>query len=1291
MKPSKKTARSGERKSPITKANSLRTDDVRTKVKVRDFPIVGVGASAGGLEAFTQFLKGLPARPGIALVLIQHLDPNHESMTAEILSRATQMPVTEVTNGMRVESNQVYVIPPNYAMSISNRVLSLVPRVESRGPYMTVDYFFQSLAEDQGNKAVGVVLSGTATDGTEGVRAIKAAGGITFAEDPKVAKFDGMPRSAIISASIDFILTADKIGEELVRIATHPYVILPLQQELKDGVEESVDLTGDARQNLARVFKLLRQKTKVEFGEYKHATLQRRIERRMVVQRKGTLRDYLDYLEEYPAEVDALYADILIHVTRFFRDPEAFKALKSRGFPALMKNHPPETPFRVWVPGCSTGEEVYSLAISLVEFLVDSRLHTPIQIFATDISEQALKKARAGIYPEIITRDISPARLKRFFVKVDEGYKIGKQIRDLCVFSRHDVTGDPPFARLDFISCRNLLIYFSATLQRRVLPIFHYAIKPGGLLWLGRSESILGYSDLFSSFDKANKIYTRKPGRLDSKFRYPIGISASPEKELTKPSARPSEAGFDLQKEADRAILTKNASPGVVVNERMEILQFRGRIAPYLEPVAGQATHQLFKMARPTIVSELRMLVQSVKKTNALVSKEGLEVTDEIGRVWTFTLKVIPIHAPPPQGDRFFLILFEQTKIQEKAKRGVPGSKRQTKLKSFVEKRNTQLERELTENKKFQESLALDYESAHEELAATNEEFQSTNEELQSANEELETAKEELQSTNEELTTVNEELQNRNTEVGQVNNDLINLLSSVEIPILMIGSEGRIRRFTPVAGKILKLLSSDIGRPISDIKSNFNSIGIELDLAGMVLSVIEKEDPLETEIQDRNGRWYRLQIKPYRTLEEATDGAVIAFIDIDILKQGLKEVKAARSEAEKANRTKDLFLATLSHELRTPLTTILSWAQMLRMGRLDEKKTMRAAEMIEESVNTQAQLINDLLDVSRIVLGKLPLELKEVDPGTTIRAAIEAVRTLADAKGIRIEVNFDTGIGTVLADQLRLQQVFTNLLVNSIKFSHRDSKVSVNLQRGAETLDQTARIRVQVVDSGKGISPEFLPHIFDRFTQADSSATRTFGGLGLGLAIVRNLLELHGGKIEAESLGLGKGATFTVYLPLLSAKKSSDTQRREKAFEMRQLQMGKVRLDGIKILLVDDEPGAREVFTEMLRSYGAEVETVASVPKALTAFNTFRPHVLLSDLAMPDEDGYSLIKKIRALSPEDGGTVPAVALTAHAGTEDIRHTLSSGFQSHVGKPVDADYLASVVASVARKKISKASE
>jgi two-component system CheB/CheR fusion protein len=1240
-----------------------------------NFPIIGIGASAGGLDAFTQLLKGLPSRTGIAVVLIQHLDPTHDSMTAEILSRSTKMPVTEVTDGMQVEVNNVYVIPPNHAMAIEHGILKLLPRTELRGPYMTIDFFLQSLAEDQKNKAIGVVLSGTASDGTEGLRAIKAIGGLTFAQEPSTAKFDSMPRSAIGSGSVDFILPPDEIGTELVRVANHPYLKLTENQELVPILKKENDDPDFIQAQLARIFQILKHKTKIDFTEYKHSTIDRRIARRMVVQKKESLEDYLRYLETNTEEVDALYADILIHVTRFFRDPDAFKALKESALPGLMKTRLPDSPLRIWVAGCSTGEEVYSLAITLVEFLAENSVaHTPLQIFGTDISEIALQKARIGTYPETISRDVSVERLKRFFVKTEEGYKINKTVRDLCVFSRHDLTGDPPFARLDLISCRNLLIYFSAALQKRVLPIFQYAINPEGLLWLGRSESISGFSELFGIIDKTHKIYLRRPGKTDARFRYPSDPQP-PIKKKTFPKlgARKQEVGFNLQNEADRLVLAESAAPGVLINERMEILQYRGRVVPYLEPASGQPSHHLLKMANPALVSDLRLLIHSSKKKKTITTKQGLDVVDETGGLWTFNLKVIPIDAPSPKKELFFLVLFENTSIKRKEKN--KGSKKlKSGTKSVLETVNTELERELAELKKFLETLAQDYEVAHEELGATNEEFQSTNEELQSANEELETAKEELQSTNEELTTVNEELQNRNTELNQLNNDLINFLSSVEIPILMVGNDGRIRRFTPNAEKILNLISADVGRPIVDIKSHFRSVDTDLDLGQMIVEVIKTGGSKETEVQDRNNRWYRLQIKPYRTLENLIDGAVIAFIDIDILKQVLKDVKAARSDAENANRAKDLFLATLSHELRTPLTAILSWAQLLRRGKLTSEKSQRAAVMIEESGKVQAQLINDLLDVSRIVNGKVALELEELEPKYALQYSIDSTRSLAEAKAIHIENFSFTDVGTVMGDTARLQQIFSNLLTNAIKFSPRESTITVKMERIGKTIE------IQVTDQGKGILPEFLPHIFDRFTQADSSATRVLGSLGLGLAIVRNLLELQGGKVVATSGGPGKGATFTVYLPLKSDKKSAETQRLEKSFNIYEEEMRKVRLDGLKVLLVDDDEKAREALTVMIQSYGAELQSADSVASALEIFAQFRPDVLLCDIAMPGEDGYSLIKKIRALPQSKGGKTPAIAVTAYAGTADIQRCLASGFQYHIAKPVDSDRMANKILS-----------
>jgi two-component system CheB/CheR fusion protein len=739
------------------------------------------------------------------------------------------------------------------------------------------------------------------------------------------------------------------------------------------------------------------------------------------------------------------------------------------------------------------------------------------------------------------------------------------------------------------------------------------------------------------------------------------------EKRYTNPS-QPEVAGFDLRKETERVILAESAPPGVVVNERMEIIEFRGRTAPYLEAAPGHPNLNLYKMARPMLLSDLRMLIQTARKKESSVVKKSLQIIDEAGRILTFDLKVVPIQSPRPAREIFFLILFENAStatLDPSKSKGLKLKKgAQSSRKNLFEKKCLQLERELAESKKYHESLAEEYEGTHEELAATNEEFQATNEELQS--------------TNEELITVNEELQIRNMELNQLNGDLINFLSSVEIPILMVGSDGRIRRFTPNAGIDLHLISSDIGRPFTDIKSNFSSIGIELDLTRMIAEVTEHGKAQELEVQDRSGHWYRVQVKPYRTLEERNDGVVIAFIDIDTLKKTVSDVTIARAEADQANRAKDLFLAILSHELRTPLTTILSWAQMLRMGRLDEEKTKRAAEMIEESGKAQAQLINDLLDVSRIVVGKLSLDLIEIDPVTPIQAAIELVRPLADARSIQIVTHFDSEAGTVMCDVVRLQQVFSNLLSNAIKFSPYQSTIRVYLRR---TPDASGMIQAQVIDSGKGVSPEFLPNIFDRFSQEDNSSTRTLGGLGLGLAIVKNLLELHKGRIEAQSEGEGKGSTFTVFLPLKSHRKTREALGREKAIESQRTRMHQVRLDGVRVLIVDDDQNAREAFREMLRSYGAEVQTAASSAETFPMLKKFKPHVLLSDIAMPGEDGYSLIRKVRALPASEGGAIPSVALTAQAGEEDTERAFAAGFQSHVTKPVDADYLANVIATL----------
>jgi two-component system CheB/CheR fusion protein len=1253
-----------------------------------NFPIVGIGASAGGLEAITELLTHLPSNSGMAFVIIQHLDPSHESLTSEILSRVTQMTVHEVQDGDRVEPNHVYVIPPNYSMAITHGVLNLLPRTETRGQHMVIDFFFQSLAQEENRKAIGVVLSGTASDGTQGLVAIKSEGGFTCVQEPKSAKYDGMPRSAIASGMVDLVLPPKALAQELIRISKHPYISekhleTPKSSFLEDDKEPHVD------ESLRKVFALLRNQTNVDFTNYKYTTIHRRIERRIVVQRMENIASYVKYLQGHPDEVKALYNDILINVTGFFRDSDAFQELSTKIFPSLMKNKPSKQPIRIWVPGCSTGEEVYSLAISLIEFLEETAYKSPIQIFAADISDLAIQKARLGFYSESMTRGLSTKRLNRFFDKKDGGHKINKVIRDMCLFSRHDVTRDPPFSKLDLVSCRNLLIYFSPVLQKRVIPIFHYALNPKGFLLLGRSEGIAGYSNLFAQEDKTNRIFSKINTVAPTTLHFPP-TTYVPETLSNRPQTLELvKTDDDFGKDVDQIVLSEFTPAGAVINSNMEVLQFRGRIAHFLDPSPGQPSYNLLKIIRNEVLPSLRMAIQSARKKNEATSQDGTQFKYD-GKEKTINIRVIPTNAAAPLINRKFLVVFEEvasssdpdSKTSKRPPRERSGRKNSGgKTSTTIKMKLAQLEKELLGTKEYQESLAEEYEASQEELTSANEELQSTNEEFQSTNEELETAKEELQSANEELNTVNDELQNRNIDLTSVNNDLTNLLGTVEIPIVMVGNNHRIRRFTPKAGTTLNLIPTDIGRPIGDIKPNF-----DLDLDAIVSEVIDTLTSKEIEVKDRQDRWSRLQVRPYKTLDHKIDGAVLAFVDIDILKKSLKDVEAARGESEKANRAKDLFLATLSHELRTPLTAILSWAQMIEAGKLDSDKTKKAAQKIVESGKAQAQLINDLLDVSRIVLGKVPLEMSEIFPEDVLRAAIESIRSTAVSRSIQIETTFDPRVGTVMADPVRLQQVFWNLLTNAVKFSAPESKILVHLERIKDNEGEKAKALIQVIDSGKGISTEFLPRIFEHFSQEDSTSIRKHGGLGLGLAIVKSLVELHGGSVYVDSRGENLGSTFSVILPINSDKNRLGTQIKDSESIAHSMSNWKnIRFDGLRILLVEDEANTRDLISELLLSHGAVIQAVKSAQEAIEGFVEFDPEVLVCDIGMPDIDGYTLIKQIRSLNAKRGKQVHAVALTAYANDEDVQRCLAAGFQVHLAKPFDMGRFIETIAHLSGRK------
>jgi two-component system, chemotaxis family, CheB/CheR fusion protein len=838
------------------------------------FLVAAIGASAGGLEAFSRLMGEIPANAPLALVLVQHLARGQQSLLTEILTRRTALTVLEARDGMPIQVGHAYTIPADVHMTVSDRgQLHLVPRPKGAGN-VQVDLLFRSLAEYYREKAVGVVLSGGAADGAAGLCEIKAAGGFTIAQRPDDAQDASMPRAAIAAGAVDMVLPAEEIATELLRLAA-----LPLFATTSRDVTLDEDL-------YAEIFRLLRRGTGVDLSYYKRPTVARRIARRMALVRSQTLSEYVERLKKDSLEVQQLQEDVLIHVTSFFREPDSFIALKEAVFPILLRDRG-DAAIRIWVPGCSSGQEVYSLAIALFETLEERIEVLPVQFFGTDVSKTSVEQARAGVYAEAAVSDLSPERLSRFFSKVEGGYQIGKSIRERCVFARQDITRDPPFSHLDLIVCRNTLIYLGQSIQRRIMAMMHYALKPNGFLALGRAETPGATGELFSTFDKRSKIYRKKPSSAQPEFRFratPFEPAAAlPKLEADIPSLRKLGRPVDVQAEANRAALERYAPPAVVVDSGFRIVSTRGSTGPFLELPVGEVSFDALKMVRPGLLLGLRTALQDAQSSRAPVRKEGLRtLSDNDG--YLVNIEVTPLSGLEPP---HFLISFERV-AQEDSSASEPTEPRQPASSDAAFERTIgQLERELGATREQLHTHFHDLAAANEELQSANEEILSSNEELQSTNEELDTAKEELQSTNEELSTLNEELHGRNEQLSLANSDLANLLASVQIPILMIAKDLTIRRFTPAAQRVLNLIPSDVGRPIQHIKSNISSFELDEPVA----EVIETMVAYEREVSDLDGRAYLLRIRPYRSIDDRVDGAVLVLFDITATKDALTIAK----------------------------------------------------------------------------------------------------------------------------------------------------------------------------------------------------------------------------------------------------------------------------------------------------------------------------------------------------------------------------------------------------------------
>ena len=873
----KKTAATKSKKINKVKVQSSKEID-STLSQEKKFHVLGIGASAGGLEAFEKFFQNMPPDSGMAFILVPHLDPKHISMMPDIIRKYTEMKVCQIKDGIKIEPNFVYLIPPNKDLAILHGVLQLIEFNSESGLRMRIDYFFRSLAEDQKEKSVCVILSGMGTDGTLGLKAIKSELGMVMVQDPETAKCDSMPRSAIQTGLVDYVLPPEKMPEQIIKYSKH----------LIQGVSPKfIPTKRNLTNELQKICILLRSRTGHDFSLYKQNTICRRIERRMNVNQIDNVSNYVRYLQEIPEEIDALFKDILIGVTSFFRDKESFEVLRKNILPELFKNKSNDYSVRIWVSGCSTGEEAYSIAIILREYMEETQKQFDVQIFGTDIDSDAIDSARNAVFPSSISADVSPERLRKFFVKDVDRYRIRKDIREMLIFAQQDVIKDPPFTKLDLLSCRNLLIYMDSELQKKLFPLFHYSIKPDGFLFLGTSETIGEFADLFKVVDKKWKIFKRKDYSSARYRMLEFPISRVEEHIEKVPDKKRPE--FSISQSAEKTLLRYYAPASVIINKSGEILYIHGRTGKYLEPAPGEAHLNIIDMAREGLKLEIPAAIRKVQggKKEVVVSNLCVKVN---GNSHFINLIVRPLDAPFFEGGTI-MITFEDVVPPQKLE---PYKTRKDLKKGIRRKPGNQieeLEKELAYTKESLQTTIEELETSNEELKSTNEELQSTNEELQSSNEELETSKEELQSLNEEISTVNAELQNKIDDLSIVINDIKNLMDSTEIPTLFLDNNLCIKRFTDSISKLINVIVSDIGRPIGHIVTNLKYDGLVKDAN----EVINKLIPCERELETKNGQWYLMRIVPYRTVDNVIDGVVIIFLNIH-------EQKTAVQKVEKLNK-----------------------------------------------------------------------------------------------------------------------------------------------------------------------------------------------------------------------------------------------------------------------------------------------------------------------------------------------------------------------------------------------------
>jgi two-component system CheB/CheR fusion protein len=1350
------------------------------------FTVVGLGASAGGLAALSRLLEAMPAAPGMAFVVVMHLSPKHESSVAEILQKSTRMDVVRLSKATAIQRNTVYVLPPTHSVQMYDGHLSLGELEKDRGRHVVIDLFFRTLAQAHKERAVAVVLSGTGADGSAGIAEVKEQGGIVIAQAPEDAEFDGMPVSAISTGKVDIILPVSEMAQRLLDIWNNAQKI-----ELPDPAETGLQVLPPtspeaAEKALREIMLILQARTGHDFKHYKRATVLRRIERRLQVNGLPHLPAYQRYLDTNPAETALLLGDMLIGVTNFFRDRDAFEAVERTVIPDLFAEHLRDEQLRVWVPGCSSGEEAYSLLMLIHQEMLTTEHTRPVQVFASDIDEHAIATGREGKYPESVVTDIPPTLLRRFMTKEGNGYRVTKLLRDGLLFAQHNILRDPPFSRLDVVSCRNLLIYLDREVQKDILQMFHFALRPGGYLFLGSSETADATSRLFSVVDKKHRIY-----RANSTVR---AVRALPRFPLGGVEHRPVEAPPPVKLvlgigELHQQLLEDYAPPSLIVRPDGEILH-SSRAEHYLRYATGVPTQLLSALALPELRPALRTTLFQAAQSQETVQAPAVALVRD-GRHYTVVITVRPLQHLDWPGD-LLLVLFHETEDKSEADAAAAQSAEKDPLlhqmEAEMQRKDAQLQRVIAQ-----------YETSVEDLKASNEELQAINEELRSATEELETSKEELQSTNEELITVNHELKTKVDETAEINDDLHNLIASTEIATVFVDREMRIKRFTPAAARIFSIIGSDIGRSLLDIthKLDYDQLSEDAAAAFNSLRVVERE------IGSVDGRWFLARLLPYRTAEDRIDGAVLTFVDITtrrsaernvhidqermqliaasmpdfaimtmdeaglvtswsagaerlfgyaesemlglpiaviftpedraagmpekemstaleagralderwhqrkdgstIFVSGImssmrlgrlkgfakiaRDVTAKRQEeasksqalssavhgaamAEQESHKKDEFLAVMSHELKHPLNLIQVNTQLL-LASAETKNlpvAMKIGRTIQSCVRSQARIIDDLMDISRSRMGKLKINASAIYLDETLTSTLAWAREQCATKGIAFTIEPSNEPLLIHADPVRIEQVAMNLLTNAVKFTSAGGSIRVRTRlQGDEAV-------LTVADTGRGIASQYLSEVFELYKQGGLQPAPGDGGMGIGLALARDIVGLHGGHLDAASPGAGLGATFTLRLP---------THARTDFGAFDEIE-APTSLQGLRILYVDDSVDTLESFGALLGLEGVTVIAALGGHEALQlAEATPALDLILSDVGMPRMDGYQLIAELRR-RPETAH-VPAIALTGYGRPQDVQQALEAGFNAHLNKPIEMGRLKAAVRSLLQGK------